>query len=956
MNPLSAEDFPAFFREVTGGYDPFPWQERLAKYVFQNREWPTYLDLPTAAGKTAVLEIAIFHLALEAASRTERSAPVRIAFVVDRRVIVDQAYERACRIKKALRPDASSIAGKVARALQEFSAGEDSCLWVQELRGGLPRESDWARTPVQPTILLSTVDQVGSRLLFRGYGVSKSMRPIHAGLLGSDCLIFVDEAHLAEPFRQSLQWVQRYRKKPWTECDPAPWGFVMLSATPTNEAGNIRPQANGAVDKNAEPFSLSFEDLSHPILSKRLSAPKLAELREVASTDLAAAYAEAARELATREGIHRVLIVVNRVDLARAIFERLDTEERFLLTGRVRDIDRAKIINELKSALSEEGRKLFAVATQSVEAGADFDFDGLVTQIAALDALRQRFGRLNRTGRDIAAAAIVIATKEDLSAKKPDPIYEFAAKGAWEVLNRIAQVQGKRRVVDFSYLALRDKLTSEDLEKACCANRDAPVMPPAYVALWACTNPPPRVEPDVALFLHGPEKASADVQVVWRADLSAEDLKESNEERLRELVALAPPRSPETLSVPIWKVRQWLAGDSDAARVGDIEGEKEPEDVSGSEWRVLRWRGTDDEDTKVIWEREIRPGDVIIVPASYGGCDEWGWTGQRSSVAADRGLQAASQLKTRRIALRLHPNLFEPEDWKRIEPLLEKHYDDPETLRAELADVLKDDWLQELNAIERLEGLTPYIENRPAAGLILTGRRAVSRQSMVEPSTESDQAGSFSRNEVSLREHTAHVVTKTHLFADRAGLSGSVRHALSFAARFHDLGKGDRRFQLLLGNGDSGSKILAKSPGRGQSSVPGLPPHWRHEALSVRVAMEDPRFSEEGESMDRDLALWLIGTHHGWGRPFFPHEDHLDDYPRQIGGPEGKCLQLRASPGPQRLAFDWDGLDWAGLFDRLQQRYGPWELARFEAILRLADHRASEEEDANRTHSARSGT
>jgi CRISPR-associated endonuclease/helicase Cas3 len=60
---LRAEEFAAFFRAVHD-HEPFPWQTRLAHRVFTNG-WPKALDVPTGAGKTAAIDIALFHLALE---------------------------------------------------------------------------------------------------------------------------------------------------------------------------------------------------------------------------------------------------------------------------------------------------------------------------------------------------------------------------------------------------------------------------------------------------------------------------------------------------------------------------------------------------------------------------------------------------------------------------------------------------------------------------------------------------------------------------------------------------------------------------------------------------------------------------------------------------------------------------------------------------------------------------
>src|ERR1700704_263424 len=114
---LRSDHFAAFFHAVHG-YDPFPWQARLAEWVFTNG-WPEKaLDVPTGAGKTAAIDIAVFHLALEAHRTEKRCAPVRILFVVDRRLIVDDAYERAKSIAEKLASADTGVLARVAGRLQ----------------------------------------------------------------------------------------------------------------------------------------------------------------------------------------------------------------------------------------------------------------------------------------------------------------------------------------------------------------------------------------------------------------------------------------------------------------------------------------------------------------------------------------------------------------------------------------------------------------------------------------------------------------------------------------------------------------------------------------------------------------------------------------------------------------------------------------------------------------------
>jgi CRISPR-associated endonuclease/helicase Cas3 len=915
---LDAGEFPAVF-EAVHGVTPFPWQRRLAERLTAGEGWPGSLDLPTGSGKTAAIDIALFHLALQADRGAERQAPLRIAFVVDRRIIVDAAADRAAKIADALAKAAGDTPlARMAARLRHLAGAKAPPLLVRPLRGGLPREADWARSPGQPTILCSTVDQVGSRLLFRGYGVSDSMKPVHAGLLGSDCLFLLDEAHLAAPFAQTLRRIAGYRAPPWCEVAPGPWGFVTLSAT--QEPSGAR-------------FGLDEEDRGHPVLESRLDACKRAELRLLeAGKAQVEAFVKAAKELIDSAVPSCVAVVINRVALARAVFRQLadclgETADLFLLTGRIRDLDRQEIERQVAPRLAigaeRAGKPLIVVATQTIEAGADFDFDALVTQAAPLDALRQRFGRLNRAGRDIKARAVIIATKEEVAKNADDAVYGDRTAKTWAWLNARAGKparKGDAPVMDFGIAAM-DRLLASEPETAVSLSTEkpqAPILRPADLLLLSWTAPVPAVDPAIALFLHGPASGPADVSIVWRADITEETLHMATP-----WVALVPPHAGETLAVPLWAARAWLLGEGAAAEVADLEGAGAPEAASDGRRarRALRWAGEDDPRTGVVGPDALRPGDVIVVPATYGGCDGFGWNPDSREDVPDLGDQRAGG---RRATRRLHPGL---PGWSDVAPMLrpDENLDEPERLAAlEAAGVIEGSGWR----IVRPEGY---------AGAVLLGPA----DAVLAAATEDDSSGLQAARAVGLAKHSEAVRAKAQAFARAAGLAPERVQDVALAAALHDAGKADPRFQALLRGGDrllaamSAGTPLAKSarlptPAAAAAArrAAGLPERWRHEAQSVTRAIADPSFAQ---AHDRELVLWLIGTHHGFGRPLFPHDD-----PRER--PDAL--------GPQRLDFQFEGRDWPQIFEALKARYGLWELARLEAVLRLADHRASEEADA----------
>lgn len=1010
MGQLQIQDFDAFFREIHG-VDPFEWQRQLARRVAASAPcnecvaqglnfeqcthagWPPMIALPTASGKTAVIDIAIFALALDPSPT--RRAPLRIFFVVDRRIVVDEAYRRAARIASTLASATNGMARMVADRLRAIAGNGADPLLTTVLRGGIYREDNWARSPIQPLVVVSTVDQVGSRLLGRGYGVSDAMKPVHQGLIGHDSLIILDEAHLSEPFRETLEALRDYAAHAAVRL-PRPFQVVVMSATPRSPGalslGRNHPDCQGRLRPRLEAqkrAELRLVDVGKP---PSKSAPygeheQWRQGRKERDTRFCAEAARAACELIGTEGVHCLGVVVNRVGTARQVFETIRRDNSFdvvLLTGRSRPLDRDAVVASIWERAragrerQADTRPLVVVATQCIEVGADLDFDALVTECASLDALKQRFGRLDRLGTLGTSRAIILARTDTLD---DDPVYGEALGKTWKWLQHHATKPPRRRnrppeaqYIDCGPAHFPTPLEAE-IEALLAPRRETPVLLPAHLDAWATTSPRPAVDPDVAPWLHGVSDDIVDVQIVWRADLP-----EDKSELWSDIVALCPPGSAEALPVPIYVARAWLASKPEAP-VADVAMSVEEEASPGPEHgtpsrQALRWCGEDSDGTRLVAAHAVRPGDTLVVPASWGGADEFGWLPDKTGTQPVSDLGDRVQLEQRgRATLRICSTLSQswvPRDSSAYAPLrrmvqelsarVEEEGEDNPDVDALLNRLCNADgaaeWLRE--AARRLHNdPRRRVDLHPTGGIVLRSSQRspyapTGIPSPAEPPeadfTTQDDASSFVARPVGLMRHLYGVGTLAGTFAATCGLSLEMQNDLALAGQLHDVGKADPRFQRWLHGGDEVaavlSALLAKSGMRSRRlrerarQLSGYPQGARHELLSL--AMIEQEVHHLG-AHDKELVRHLVASHHGFCRPFAAVFDDPHDIQVEVDASvAGRRLRASTSAA-SRLSQLGAGV--AERYWRLLRKYGWLGLPYLEAVLRLADHRQSELEE-----------
>jgi CRISPR-associated endonuclease/helicase Cas3 len=210
---------------------------------------------------------------------------------------------------------------------------------------------------------------------------------------------------------------------------------------------------------------------------------------------------------------------------------------------------------------------------------------------------------------------------------------------------------------------------------------------------------------------------------------------------------------------------------------------------------------------------------------------------------------------------------------------------------------------------------------------------------------------------VALERHLLDVEDAARALCDALEV-GPERAALERAARWHDVGKAHEVFQKTLKGCGAVAGLealtLAKSPCSGRHERR----HFRHELASALAWLAQ----HDGEE-DADLVAYLIAAHHGkvrLGLRSLPGEKPPGDPGRRFArgvwdGDRLPGLRIGDRETVREAVLRLDvaelgggasGRSWAERTQGLLERYGPFHLAWLEAIVRVADWRASAREQA----------
>jgi len=911
--------FEDFFRVATD-FQAYDWQSEVAIDGLRQ-----LLPVPTGLGKTEGVALA---WAWRLASGLDE--PRHLVYCLPMRTLVRQTYERLDRYFKAL-----------ARA-------NHIDVRVFQLMGGAI-EDEWARLPERPWVLVGTQDQLLSRALNRGYAMSRFEWPVHFGLLNQDCRWIIDEVQLMGPGLWTTAQLDWMRQKRFASV--APCRTTWMSATVGAGFQATTDRRRDGLD-SVTPFDPQLDADQNPELQRRRAAKRPVEWFKPQNTE--APLHEQLAIAVTDRHINGTLslVVCNTVEQARAIFLALpELYPKVLLTSRFRRQDRDAHEQRLlafettrqaversrdsddkthdREAPIPDDPGLICVSTQVVEAGMDVSAHLLWSELAPWPSVIQRLGRLNRDGRDQEAQAWFWESPVEGGRRKETRI------GPYEVVD---VARSKKLVEALAPLskqgpfvqALRDlaKRHKQEVEEALEPKPEP--MPRALDVhgLFVTERDVHGGFTNVSAFVRGTDP-DADLTVFWRdwengergvPPPSGDDLDGPPLQADKEGCPVPFFRLREVLKAR--KARSWLWNDEDDA------------------WE---WVGPDD----------LQPGMVVMLHREAGGYRvEMGWTGDAddkldSVPPAGRGRALRDDERT------------EIGYWAELDDHLRDAKQQAEHLCDELG--IKDSLptlsalraaIVEAAALHDLGKAHPQWQMAlPAVSALEGGPWAKCPRVLAIDALSADSALHQAVNTVRPDAVPLPPESRRRGQEDVVRLRWAIGHKLA-------------RRELDSLRGHNGVRWAGHVPFR-----PGL----RHEAASALAMWRRYR---EGNAQYPALAVYLAATHHGKVRTVLRSTtDAGDDVFGVAREPSEFDVSAERWPLDFSIAKDgaegtWDdgqfvltGHGWTGLVADLlgpwrapsddssdvgvvpknePRRLGPFVLAYLEAIVRVADWRASE--------------
>ncbi len=900
---MNEDQFRSVFAALTrneGGH--FPWQWELYRRFVSDRSdnIPESCTLPTGLGKTSVMAIWLIALA----TRPDR-VPRRLVYVVNRRTVVDQSTAEAEKYRNNL------AAANLTEPLRRLCAAPaDPPLAISTLRGQFADNRAWSADPCRPAVICGTVDMIGSRLLFSGYGCGFKTRPLHAGFLGQDALLVHDEAHLEPAFQKLLVAIQREQHERERTGD-LPWPklrVMELSATSrgTGAAFELTAEEKTPPEKLPDPPA---EPIHH--VWRRLRAKKGIKFHPAKRDEIAKRIGEMARSRWKPSG-QAVMVFVRTIDDVKTVHqvltdkkEGVSADQVRVLTGTLRGLERDRLATEdevfarflPEPRVTPKPGTVYLVCTSAGEVGVDISADHMVCDLTTLDSMAQRLGRVNRRGSG--AAEIDVLYETDPDPKKKEDGFERArweTKTCLEHLPKCVWIEGR---LDGSPLGLQALRLSREAQKAAFAPEPT-ILSTSDILFdaWALTTIRGKLpgRPMVEPYLHGIDDYDPlQTTVAWRTEveLLTPEILARNKLDPEGILELYPLKPHEELSGPTFgknKVFEQLEA------IAMRDAKREPSEQL-SAWVI------DPDGTVTVYplqkliekDKQNKPavalgGRTIILPPSAGGLEGGLLKGDEPFTGATDYYDVSAEWYT---------------DATRTIRRRVRVWDDDEEFEKKT---------EGMRLVRRIE-FPAEGDDEDAAGR--------SWYWFSHPLSADDDGSKTAQEPIPWKRHTDHVVQNATWIADKLLRDHPILYgAVILAAKFHDLGKKRIVWQRGIGNPNP-TDWYAKSgrdPKTGRLWKPFELSQYRHEFGSLVDLEDQSEFQAIADEEQKDLIRHLIAVHHGHGRPHFDSELAFD--------PDHGNTDDIAAAIPRRFA-------------RLQRKYGRWGLAYLESLLRAADYAAS---------------